>query len=392
MSTVMRALVSLCVLTGASAFWLQVVIDDPRNPRPKSNSRWPGLGDYKDKDGPPSWQLCRSELKSPEDGLTVFAIDPIETSCQDEDGVPDWTWIKPPYTADPYDDPSGLTVGSFYLGAEKPWPYQDTVKIPPIVLKGGKQGVELEMAIEQFYKTDAPAYFQVWRAGELQYLNAGDELKEGDEIKIVGKHPRENPDNEQALKIGMLGTADQRGFGMISKYPIYIGNPTSLIQEDDPYVTFRVHDKAHFDYERDLQNGLWLERQAIENMNPMAGLWRGLKSVGSKVQNAGSKIASGAGRVGSAVAQVAGLKKPTTALSDKPTVIKQAEEQKVDFHPVDSGTLDGSGMYYGGGGASGTDPVRPNVFINYFKPDEPEPQGMRQFEIERSKLNGDNAL
>ncbi|KAK6519784.1 hypothetical protein TWF506_000079 [Arthrobotrys conoides] len=217
----MLHLVALLLISGySSAFYIRV----------QTNSVDKEIGPY---------FLCRNLINPPpkSNELTVWAIDPLETTCTAEGGDPEFLIKKPSSDGfDFYDELKrdgkiAYNPKTFYLSANEPWGTNYNV---PIMVVEKDYRAPLALATHVF-EPKFPANFEAVRGGKVRKdITEENPPESGDVFEFVG-HP-DFPEHEKGLRIDLRRSKFAHN---VKRLPIYRDDkrwPENAIADRPPIV------------------------------------------------------------------------------------------------------------------------------------------------------------
>ncbi|KAK6330504.1 hypothetical protein TWF696_003393 [Orbilia brochopaga] len=331
---------------------------------------------------PSNWQLCRASASFTPDDESVFGIDPVETTCEAQGGVPDWTWLHPPGPQfNVYDELSEAVPDdprTFYLGADGPLEGQN-VYFPqaPIIYLDGLVKQQLQLGTSPSTRR-IPVSWRLHRHDNLVEVTANDQPEPGDRIRFWG-HEYLTQSDERALAINLATPTNP-------KLPLYRVNKDAVQDPKNPQVYFRVQTKENFDSMVALERGLRREREAIENLKPgriLSNLWGKAKNT---VASAREKVANQVKTVTEAgIARITGSNSnPRLHIHPEPEQYEEEKWESAEPDPAEQG-----GFYYGQG------PLQNAINQNYIPEAQAQAQAQagprfERFEVETVKKGPNN--
>ncbi|KAJ6256530.1 hypothetical protein Dda_8392 [Drechslerella dactyloides] len=359
-STVVHPLVLSVLVTCSSAFYLEILRDDGK---------------------PGEWQLCRATSANTKAEVTVFGIDPVETSCEDQGGASEWSWSRPPALDNVYDDLARTLPDNprmFYLDTDGPLQGQ-SINSPqsPIIYLGGLFNRQLQLGTSDSNKK-IPVSWRLYRGGKVVEVTEANPPRSNDIVRFYG-HKIYTPDDYSRLLIADLWPRNQYPDGPLT-FPLYREDSMDESSATTPRVYLRVQSKANFDDNIALERGLRRERDAIDSLNPsriISNLWNKAKNkVSSAKEKVTNKLMTG---MESGIARITGSNNnPRLHIHPEEDPVEE-EKWEEEPDPAEQG-----GMYYGQGGLG-------NVIQNYVPQQQAQIQPgprIEQFDIETIKKGG----
>ncbi|KAK6358744.1 hypothetical protein TWF730_008066 [Orbilia blumenaviensis] len=282
---------TLLIAGYSSAFYIRVQINRPDTER---------------EFGP--FFLCRNLINPPPNSneLTVWAIDPLITTCAAEGGSPEFLIKKP--SADGFDFYDELkrdgkipyNPKTFYIGADEPWGTNYNV---PIMVVEKAFIVPLALATHIF-EPQVPANFEAMKGGKVRKdITEENPPDNGDVLEFVG-HPT-FPNHEKGLRIDLRKSKYARNAGRIPIVRDDRSWPADAIP-DRPQIVLTVSNEKQFQavVEGDEDGYLMAEKLAayenakINAKSVIGGFFGGIKNkIASQATNLKDKVGAGLAKI-----------------------------------------------------------------------------------------------